>query len=40
MADGVPEEDIFVFNSVKSHRKGYYEGLQSLCAMEYAVKAL
>ena len=38
MADGVPEEDIFVFNSVKSHRKGYYEDFNHwLCAMEYAV---
>lgn len=37
MADGVPEEDIFVFNSVKSHRKGYYEDFSHwLCAMEYA----
>lgn len=38
MADGVPEEDIFVFNSVKSNRKGYYEDFSHwLCAMEYAV---
>lgn len=25
MADGVPEEDIFVYDAVKSHKKGYYE---------------
>ena len=37
IADGVPEEDIFVFNSVKSHRKNYYEDFSHwLCAMEYA----
>lgn len=37
MADGVPEEDIFVFNAVKSHKKGYYEDFSHwLCAMEYA----
>jgi hypothetical protein len=37
MADGVPEEDIFVFNSVKSHRKNYYEDFNHwLCTMEYA----
>lgn len=25
IADGVPEEDIFVYDAVKSHKKGYYE---------------
>ena len=25
MADGVPEEDIFVYNTAKSHKDGYYE---------------
>lgn len=25
MADGVPEEDIFVYNAAKSHKDGYYE---------------
>lgn len=39
MADGVPEEDIFVFNSVKSHRKNYYEDFSHwLCAMEYVAR--
>lgn len=39
MADGVPEEDIFVFNAVKSHRDGYYEDFAHwLCAMEYVVR--
>jgi hypothetical protein len=37
MADGVPEEDIFVFNAAKSHKNGYYEDFTHwLCAMEYA----
>ena len=37
MADGVPEEDIFVFNAVKSQKNGYYEDFAHwLCAMEYA----
>ena len=25
MADGVPEEDIFVYNAAKSHKDGYYD---------------
>ena len=25
IADGVPEEDIFVYNAAKSHKDGYYE---------------
>ena len=25
MADGVPEEDIFVYNAAKSHKDGYYK---------------
>ena len=29
MADGVPEEDIFVFNALKSHKEGYYEALEA-----------
>ena len=38
IADGVPEEDIFVYDAVKSHKKGYYEDFAHwLCAMEYAV---
>ena len=38
MADGVPEEDIFVYNAAKSHKDGYYEDFAHwLCAMEYAV---
>ena len=37
MADGVPEEDIFVFNATKSHKNGYYEDFAHwFCAMEYA----
>lgn len=28
MADGVPEEDIFVYNAIKSHKDGYYEALR------------
>ena len=37
MADGVPEEDIFVFNVTESHKDGYYEDFAHwLCAMEYA----
>lgn len=27
MADGVPEEDIFVFDTAASHKEGYYEAL-------------
>lgn len=27
IADGVPPEDIFVFDAVKSHKDGYYEAL-------------
>ncbi len=39
MADGVPEEDIFVFNAIKSHKKGYYEDFSHwLSAMEYIVR--
>ena len=39
MADGVPEEDIFVFNAAKSHKDGYYEDfLRWLSAMEYVVR--
>ena len=37
MADGVPEEDIFVYDAVKSHKDGYYEDFAHwLCTMEYA----
>lgn len=37
IADGVPEEDIFVYDAVKSHKDGYYENFAHwLCAMEYA----
>lgn len=37
MADGVPEEDIFVYDAAKSHKDGYYEDFSHwLCAMEYA----
>lgn len=36
MADGVPEEDIFVYNAAKSHKEGYYEDFSHwLAAMEY-----
>ena len=36
MADGVPEEDIFVYDAVKSHKNGYYEDFTHwLCAMKY-----
>ena len=37
MADGVPEEDIFVFNVAESHKEGYYEALAmwlGACAAE------
>lgn len=38
IADGVPEEDIFVFSAEKSHKKDYYEDFNHwLAAMEYAV---
>lgn len=38
MADGVPEEDIFVYNAAKSHKDGYYEDFTHwLCAMKYAI---
>ncbi len=38
MADGVPEEDIFVYSAAKSHKSGYYEDFAHwLCTMEYAV---
>ena len=37
MADGVPEEDIFVFDAAKGHKNNYYEDFAHwLCAMEYA----
>lgn len=37
IADGVPEEDIFVYDAVKSRKKDYYEDFAHwLCAMEYA----
>jgi hypothetical protein len=37
IADGVPEEDIFVYNAAESHKDGYYEDFAHwLCAMEYA----
>lgn len=28
MADGVPEEDIFVYNAAKSHKDEYYEAFE------------
>lgn len=37
MADGVPEEDIFVFDTAQSHKEGYYEALAlwlGACATE------
>ena len=38
MADGVPEEDIFVYRAIDSHKDGYYEDFSHwLAAMEYAV---
>ena len=38
IADGVPEEDIFVYDAAKSHKDGYYEDFSHwLCAMEYIV---
>lgn len=39
MADGVPEEDIFVFNSVKSHNKGYYEAFEKWLGYTRQVEA-
>jgi hypothetical protein len=37
IADGVPEEDIFVYDAAKSHKNGYYEDFTHwLYAMEYA----
>ena len=37
IADGVPEEDIFVYDAAKSHKEGYYEDFSHwLAAMEYA----
>ena len=37
MADGVPEEDIFVYDVAKSHKDNYYEDFYHwLCAMRYA----
>lgn len=37
IADGVPPEDIFVFDIYKSHKDGYYEDFSHwLAAMEYA----
>lgn len=39
MADGVPEEDIFVYYTADSHREGYLEDFAHwLCAMEYAAE--
>lgn len=38
MADGVPEEDIFVFDTTESHKEGYYEAL-AMWLKECAVKA-
>lgn len=29
MADGVPEEDIFVYSAAESHKEGYYEALEA-----------
>lgn len=29
MADGVPEEDIFVYSAAASHKEGYYEALEA-----------
>lgn len=38
IADGVPEEDIFVYDAVKSHKNGYYEDFGHwLAAMGYAI---
>lgn len=38
MADGVPEEDIFVYDAAKSHKDGYYEDFSHwLAAIEYVV---
>ena len=39
MADGVPEEDIFVFSSVKSHNKGYYEAFEKWLGYTRQVEA-
>jgi superfamily II DNA or RNA helicase len=39
IADGVPEEDIFVYDAAKSHKDGYYEDFSHwLCAMEYIAR--
>lgn len=39
IADGVPEEDIFVYDAAKSHKDGYYEDFNHwLCAMEYIAR--
>lgn len=39
MADGVPEEDIFVYDAAKSHKDNYYEDFSHwLCAMEYVAR--
>lgn len=29
MADGIPEEDIFVYSAAESHKEGYYEALEA-----------
>ena len=36
IADGVPEEDIFVFNAAESHEDGYYEQLYKWLGGEVA----
>lgn len=39
IADGVPEEDIFVYDAAKSHKDGYYEDFSHwLCTMEYVAR--